>query len=68
MAAADEFVHRVRADEAGAARDKVPHSRNPPSYCDRPAADHLICGRQVARRSNKHKPGKDAWPAFLIRS
>src|SRR2546429_9019733 len=30
MAAPDEFVHCVWADEAGAARDEVPHSENPP--------------------------------------
>src|SRR5229473_7160266 len=64
MAAADEFVHRVRADETGAARDKVPHSRNPPSSCDRPAADHLICGRQVAAAAIGTSREKTPSPRF----
>src|SRR5882762_7887841 len=61
MAATDEFVHRVRADKTGAARNHVTHSRSPPSSCGRVTAGNPTRGRLlpavVMNASSPKTPG-----------
>src|SRR6267142_206714 len=64
MAATDEFVHRVRADKTGAARNHVTHSRSPPSSCRRPAAGKPTRGRLLPAAAVNAGPAKTPGPRF----
>src|SRR5712692_4550564 len=64
MAAADEFVYRIRADKAGAARHEVAHSGNPPSFGCRQVAEDRFPQRQIATAAYDASPGKTPGPRF----
>lgn len=64
MAAAYKFVHGVRADKTGAARNKVAHAGSPPSSCGRPAAGYQCSEQQIAAAAMDAGPGKTTGPRF----
>src|ERR1700674_1705322 len=64
MAAADEFVHRVRADKTGPARNHVTHSRSPPSSCGRLAAGNPTRGQLLPAAAMNAGSAKTPDPRF----